>query len=100
MRGLRVFGSIERLRRRQRRENRAGGEDLQPALGVRRLVRVARAGFGAHRPRRRAIIAMALRGDAQGGLAVELLEMRHVRMALQSMPVKTDRNDARDMRGY
>ena len=29
------------------------------------------------------------------GLAVELLETRHVRTALQTMPVKTDRNDAR-----
>ena len=31
----------------------------------------------------------------QAGLAVELLETRHVRVALQTMPVKTDRNDAR-----
>ena len=31
----------------------------------------------------------------QAGLAVELLETRHVRTALQTMPVKTDRNDAR-----
>ena len=38
---------------------------------------------------------MALRGDEAGGLAVELLETRHVRTALQTMPVKTDRNDAR-----
>ena len=30
-----------------------------------------------------------------GGLAVELLETRHVRSALKAMPVKTDRNDAR-----
>ena len=29
------------------------------------------------------------------GLAVELLETRHVRTALQAMPVKSDRNDAR-----
>lgn len=29
------------------------------------------------------------------GLAVELLETRHVRAALEAMPVKTDRNDAR-----
>jgi transposase len=29
------------------------------------------------------------------GLAVELLETRHVRSALQAMPVKSDRNDAR-----
>jgi transposase len=29
------------------------------------------------------------------GLAVELLETRHVRNALKAMPVKTDRNDAR-----
>ncbi len=31
----------------------------------------------------------------RAGLAVELLETRHVRTALQTMPVKTDRNDAR-----
>src|SRR3712207_319553 len=29
------------------------------------------------------------------GLAVELLETRHVRDAFKAMPVKTDRNDAR-----
>jgi transposase len=31
----------------------------------------------------------------QAGLAVELLETRHVHNALKTMPVKTDRNDAR-----
>src|SRR3989441_8932718 len=31
----------------------------------------------------------------QAGLAVELLETRHVHKALETMPVKTDRNDAR-----
>ena len=31
----------------------------------------------------------------QAGLAAELLETRHVRTALQTMPVKTDCNDAR-----
>jgi transposase len=31
----------------------------------------------------------------EAGLAVELLETRHVRAALQTMPIKTDRNDAR-----
>ena len=31
----------------------------------------------------------------EAGLAVELLETRHVRNALKTMPVKTDRNDAR-----
>jgi transposase len=31
----------------------------------------------------------------QGGLPVELLETRHVRRALETMPVKSDRNDAR-----
>jgi transposase len=31
----------------------------------------------------------------KAGLAVELLETRHVRKALELMPVKTDRNDAR-----
>ena len=31
----------------------------------------------------------------QAGLAIELLETRHVRTALQTMPVKSDRNDAR-----
>jgi len=31
----------------------------------------------------------------QAGLSVELLETRHVRTALETMPIKTDRNDAR-----
>ncbi len=31
----------------------------------------------------------------QAGLAMELLETRHVRTALETMPVKSDRNDAR-----
>ncbi|GEM_PF-2860745 len=31
----------------------------------------------------------------EAGLAVELLETRHVKTALQTMPVKTDRNDVR-----
>ena len=31
----------------------------------------------------------------EAGLAVELLETRHVRDAFKSMPVKSDRNDAR-----
>ncbi len=31
----------------------------------------------------------------QAGLAVEVLETRHVRNALKTMPAKTDRNDAR-----
>src|SRR5712691_5077793 len=31
----------------------------------------------------------------EAGLAVELLETRHVRDAFRAMPVKTDRNDAR-----
>lgn len=31
----------------------------------------------------------------QAGLAVELLETRHVRHAFKAMPVKSDRNDAR-----
>ena len=34
-------------------------------------------------------------GLRQAGLAVELLETRHVRTALATMPVKSDRNDAR-----
>jgi transposase len=34
-------------------------------------------------------------GMKQAGLAVELLETRHVRTALETMPVKSDRNDAR-----
>ena len=31
----------------------------------------------------------------QAGLAVELLETRHVRNALKTMPVKSESNDAR-----
>jgi transposase len=34
-------------------------------------------------------------GMREVGLAVELLETRHVRDAFKAMPVKTDRNDAR-----
>src|ERR1700761_2125510 len=34
-------------------------------------------------------------GMVQAGLAVELLETRHVRDAFEAMPVKSDRNDAR-----
>jgi transposase len=34
-------------------------------------------------------------GMRQAGLAVELLETRHVRKAFEAMPVKSDRNDAR-----
>ena len=34
-------------------------------------------------------------GMKEAGLAVELLETRHVRDAFKAMPVKTDRNDAR-----
>src|SRR3974377_2122493 len=36
----------------------------------------------------------------KGGLAVELLETRHVRAAFKTMPVKTDRKDARGMAGF
>ena len=35
----------------------------------------------------------------QAGLAVELLETRHVRDAFKAMPVKSDRNDARGADG-
>ena len=34
-------------------------------------------------------------GMRDAGLAVELLETRHVRNAFKAMPVKTDRKDAR-----
>ena len=34
-------------------------------------------------------------GMKKAGLAVELLETRHVRKAFEAMPVKSDRNDAR-----
>jgi len=34
----------------------------------------------------------------EAGLAVELLETRHVRKAFEAMPVKSDRNDARGIR--
>ena len=37
-------------------------------------------------------------GMKAAGLAVELLETRHVRDAFKSMPVKTDRKDARSLK--
>ena len=36
-----------------------------------------------------------VRGCSEGGLSVELLETRHVARALSTMPVKSDRSDAR-----
>src|SRR5690348_9832020 len=36
-------------------------------------------------------------GMKEAGLAVELLETRHVRDAFKAMPVKSDRNDARNI---
>src|SRR6202000_2750113 len=36
-------------------------------------------------------------GLKAAGLAVELLETRHVRKAFEAMPVKSDRNDARNI---
>jgi transposase len=36
-------------------------------------------------------------GMREAGLAVELLETRHVRDAFKAMPVKTDRKDARHL---
>ncbi|MER9171626.1 transposase [Mesorhizobium australicum] len=50
--------------------------------------------LAADRAGSRAAVAMALCGDAAGGLAVELLETRNVRHAFKAMPVKSDRNDA------
>ena len=41
------------------------------------------------------VVAVALCGMREAGLAVELLETRHVRNAFKTMPVKSDRNDAR-----
>src|SRR6267378_611336 len=38
---------------------------------------------------------MAFAAMREAGLAVELLETRHVRKAFEAMPVKSDRNDAR-----
>jgi transposase len=39
--------------------------------------------------------ALVVWGLREKGLAVELLETRHVRTAFKTMPVKTDRKDAR-----
>ena len=91
----RVFGSIERLRRRRRRKViREAKVVSEPealigwfaALGL----DLARIGLEAGPLSQWLYAAMK-----QAGLAVELLETRHVRVALQTMPVKTDRNDAR-----
>ena len=55
----------------------------------------SRACGDADRARSRAAVAMAVRAHTACGLAVELLETRHVRDAFKAMPVKTDRKDAR-----
>ena len=59
------------------------------------MARITWTAGGADRDGGRPVVAMALRGDGEAGLAVELLETRHVRRAFETMLVKSDRNDAR-----
>ena len=70
-------------------------QGAQRAGGADRLVRRARGADGADRPGGGASVAVAARSDGKAGLAVELLETRHVRAAFKTMPVKTDKKDAR-----
>ena len=84
------------MRCRRGRQDRAGRQGRERAGGADRLVRV-RSGLSLTRigleagPLSQWLYA-AMRA---AGLAVELLETRHVRDAFKSMPVKTDRKDAR-----
>jgi transposase len=55
----------------------------------------AEIGADADRPGGRTAVAWLYAAMRQAGFAVELLETRPVRHALDTMPIKTDRNDAR-----
>jgi transposase len=55
----------------------------------------AEIGADADRAGSRTAVAMALCGDAPSRTCSRALETRHVRTALKTMPVKSDRNDAR-----
>ena len=86
----------QRVRGGRDRADRARGQGGERAGGADRLVPRARRRGGAGRAWRRARCRSGcMRRCARPGLAVELLETRHVRDAFKAMPVKTDRKDAR-----
>src|SRR5215471_3355666 len=92
-RNRRVSGILEHLRCGRERPNRSRGQDRERTRGADRLVRFIGLCADPDRPGGWSALAMALLKKA--GLAVELLETRHVRDAFKAMPVKSDRNDAR-----
>ena len=73
----------------------ARGEGGERAGGADRLVRRAGARCRADRAGGGPLSQWLYAAMQAGGLAVELLETRHVRDAFKAMPVKTDRKDAR-----
>ena len=94
-RDRRVIGSFERVRCGCLRQDREGGEGSERTGGLTAWfkalpVALARIGLEAG-PLSQWLYA----GLKEAGFAVELLETRHVRDAFKSMPVKTDRKDAR-----
>ena len=76
-----------RLFRERQGGKRAGGAD--------RLVHLLGIGLGRIGLEAGPLSQWLYAAMKQAGLAVELLETRHVRDAFKAMPVKTDRNDAR-----
>src|SRR5205807_6240589 len=77
------------------RQDRSREQGFERACGADRLVRSL--GFDLERIGLEAgpLSQWLYAAMKQAGLAVELLETRHVHKALETMPVKTDRNDAR-----
>src|ERR1700674_1545447 len=89
----RVIGMLERVRCRWRRQDRAREQGCERAGGLDRLVSQARIELDADRSRGRAAVAMALCGGAPAtakvGVAVELLETRHVCREQEQSPAST-----------
>src|SRR5512140_2923743 len=88
---------LQRVRCGCERQDRSGGQGGQRTGGADRLVRslrveLARVGLEAGPLSQWLYAAMK-----EAGLAVELLETRHVNDAFKAMPVKSDRNDARNI---
>jgi transposase len=90
-----VFGRVMRLRRRCYRQGCPGGKvssEPTPLIAWLSEVGVTFTRIGLEAGPLSQWLYAAMR---QAGLAVELLETRHVRNAFKIMPVKTDRKDAR-----